>query len=217
MSAPLAPRLLPLAALTATLLAATTRGVAQTAPPPASAPVNVNVNVNVNDPDAAKAAPSQSTRSPSSAPPEVLHVPTLERHVEQGILRPVPLSVTLPRDIALRARRVLVHYRLWGDPDWITLELGRTGARFVGAVPCREVSTVTGDLKYYIRVRDAAGRVLATGASRARPYRVTIKNDALLAAGAPRVAKCPDPADCPAGLPGCGIVPNALSERMRAR
>jgi hypothetical protein len=115
----------------------------------------------------------------------------------------VPISADLPRDVALRARRVLVHYRLWGDPDWTTLELRRRGARYEGAIPCLEISTVTGSLRYYIRVHDVEGRVIATGASRAKPYLVAIKHDKALAPGAPRVAKCPDPADCPRGLPGC--------------
>ena len=140
---------------------------------------------------------------PRSEGPEILHMPSLDRHAEQGILRPVPISVDLPRDVALRARRVLVHYRLWGDPDWTTLELRRQGARYEGAVPCLEISTVTGDLRYYIRVHDGEGRVIATGASRAKPYVVAIKHDTMLAPGQPRVAKCPDPADCPRGLPGC--------------
>lgn len=135
--------------------------------------------------------------------PEILHMPLLERRAEQGILRAVPISADLPGDVAARARRVLVHYRLWGDPDWTALELRRNGARYDGAIPCREISTVTGDLRYYIRVHDAEGRVIATGASRAKPYRVTIKHDTTLSAGARRTAKCPDPADCPSGLPGC--------------
>jgi hypothetical protein len=133
-------------------------------------------------------------------------MPLLERRAEQGILRPVPIVTELPPDVAIRARRVLVHYRLWGDPDWITLELRRIGARYEGAIPCLEISTVTGDLRYYMRVHDADGRVIATGASRARPYRVTIKHDTSLASSLPaaaRAAKCPDPADCPRGLPGC--------------
>jgi hypothetical protein len=130
-------------------------------------------------------------------------MPALERQAEQGILRPVPIRTELPRDIAVRARRVLVHYRLWGDPDWTTLELRRSGARYQGAIPCLEISTVTGDLKYYIRVHDGAGRVIATGASRAKPYRVSIKHDTTLEPGAENRAKCPDPADCPRGLPGC--------------
>jgi hypothetical protein len=139
----------------------------------------------------------------SSNAPEILHMPALERQAEQGILRPVPITTELPRDVAVRARRVLVHYRLWGDPDWTTLELRRSGARYQGAIPCLEISTVTGDLKYYIRVHDGAGRVIATGASRAKPYRVSIKHDTSLEPGAENRAKCPDPADCPRGLPGC--------------
>jgi hypothetical protein len=135
--------------------------------------------------------------------PEILHMPTLERRADQGILRPVPIAAELPRDVAIRARRVLVHYRLWGDPDWTTLELRRNGTRYEGAIPCLEISTVTGDLRYYIRVHDAEGRVIATGASRAKPYRVTIQHDRSLDPGAAGAAKCPDPADCPRGLPGC--------------
>ncbi|UQA59702.1 hypothetical protein [Polyangium aurulentum] len=146
---------------------------------------------------------AQTTGDGPGLGPEVLHMPTLERKAEQGILRPVPIVVDLPRDVALRARRVLVHYRLWGDPDWTTLELRRAGARYEGAIPCLEISTVTGDLRYYIRVHDAEGRVIATGAARVAPYFVTIKHDTTLDPDQPRVAKCPDPADCPRGLPGC--------------
>jgi hypothetical protein len=135
--------------------------------------------------------------------PQIIHLPTLERRAEQGILRPVPISAELPEDIALRARRVLLHYRLWGEPDWTTLQLRTNGARYEGAIPCLEVSTVTGDLRYYIRVHDAEGQVVASAGSRAKPYVVTIRHDTMLGSDAKRVAKCPDPADCPRGLPGC--------------
>jgi hypothetical protein len=136
--------------------------------------------------------------------PAVLHRPDLERAAEQGILRPVPLAVELPGEVAERARRVLVHYRPWGYTEWVSLELRPVGeGRYRGAIPCMEISTVTGDLKYYIRVHDVAGQVIATGASRAAPYRVTIKNDALLTADKRKKKKCPDPADCPPGLLGC--------------
>ncbi len=135
--------------------------------------------------------------------PELLHIPELAREAEQGILRPVPLTVELPSAVALRARRVLVHYRLWGDPDWTTLELRRNGASYEGAIPCLEVSTVTGELRYYIRIHDADGQVVASAGSRAEPYVVQIRNDEQLSDGTRPAAKCPDPADCPRGLPGC--------------
>ncbi len=135
--------------------------------------------------------------------PTILHSPTLERHASSGILRPVPIAVELPPELARRTRRVLVHYRLWGEPDWTTLELKETSGRHSGAIPCLEVSTVTGALRYYVRAHDDDGRVIATLASRAAPIVVTIRHDLQLDADAARPNKCPDPADCPRGLPGC--------------
>jgi hypothetical protein len=135
--------------------------------------------------------------------PRIMHIAQLERRAEQGILRPVPISAELPAEIALQARRVLLHYRLWGEPDWTTLQLRASGASYEGAIPCLEVSTVSGDLRYYIRVHDAGGQVIASAGSRAKPYIVTIKHDTMLSSEAKKVAKCPDPADCPRGLPGC--------------
>jgi hypothetical protein len=149
------------------------------------------------------AAGSARAEEPPSFGPEILESAVTERHAEGGILRPVPIVVTLPPALAQATSRVLMHYRLWGEPDWTTLELKGQGGRYVGAVPCMQVSTVTGDLKYYLRIHDARGRVIATGASRGKPYLVTIKNDPLLSARKRGAAKCPDPADCPAGLPGC--------------
>lgn len=155
------------------------------------------------EPQDGEGGDEEATAGEETGGPEVLHAPLLERQAEQGILRAVPIELELPREIALRARRALVHYRLWGDPDWTTLELRREGGHAEGAIPCLEISTVTGDLKYYIRVHDAEGRVIATGASRAAPYRVTIRHDTTLEGRAKHAAKCPDPADCPRGLPGC--------------
>jgi hypothetical protein len=135
--------------------------------------------------------------------PPLLHMPVLERKVEQGILTPVPIAVELPAAIRARARRVLLHYRVWGDPDWTTLELRSTGKKHTGAIPCLEVSTITGDIKYYFRVHDADGALIAQSGSRAKPYRVTVKHDTVLGARANKKGRCPDPADGPRGLPGC--------------
>lgn len=135
--------------------------------------------------------------------PEVLRLPVLERKAEQGILTPVPITVALPPALAPRAARVLVHYRVWGDPDWTTLALTRRADRWTGAIPCLEVSTITGDIKYYVRVHDAEGRVLASAGSRVKPFKVTVLHDTVLGGRAPKKARCPDPSDCPRGLPGC--------------
>jgi hypothetical protein len=145
----------------------------------------------------------------TSLGPSILKMSTLERKAEQGILTPVPLDLELPEN--LPARRVLVHYRIHGSKDWTTLELLPRRKRWVGAIPCLEVSTITGDIKYYIRIHDAGGAVIAYSGSRHSPYRVTIRHDATPPEGKAAPARCPDPADCPPGLLGC---PSALVERV---
>jgi hypothetical protein len=109
----------------------------------------------------------------------------------------------LPERIA--AAGVLVHYKAFGSKEWTTLALERRGASWEGAIPCLEVSTITGVLRYYLRVYDQRGAVIATSGSRDRPYQVVIKNDRAGSTTVPGTSKrCPDPADCPRGLPGCG-------------
>jgi hypothetical protein len=148
----------------------------------------------------------------TSLGPSILKLRTLERKAEQGILTPVPLAIELPE--TLPTRRVLVHYRIHGSRDWTTLELLRYGKRWVGAIPCLEVSTITGDIKYYIRIHDAAGAVIAYSGSRHAPYRVTIRYEAAPPAADSAAPRCPDPADCPPGLLGC---PSARVERIPCR
>jgi hypothetical protein len=141
--------------------------------------------------------------------PRVLHVPVSERVAEQGILTPVPITLEVPAE--LRARRVLAHFKTRGSPEWTTLELRRLGNRWTGAIPCLEVSTITGDILYYVRVHDADGAVVAYSGSRHKPYRVTIRRTKDESADSGR---CPDPADCPLGLPGC---PSAPVEKIPCR
>lgn len=135
--------------------------------------------------------------------PSVLRAPVTERVAEQGILTPVPVRILLPA--GMPAHRVLVHYKLFGLREWTTIELSRSEAGWSGLVPCLEVSTVTGDLVYYIRVHDVDGAVVAYSGSQHEPHRVRIVHPSArpgIAAG-----KCPDPSDCPAGLPGCPSEP----------
>lgn len=141
--------------------------------------------------------------------PRLLHVPASARTAEQGILTPVPVSLQVPTD--LPARRVLLHYKLFGIKEWRTLELRREGARYVGAIPCLEVSSLAGQIVYYIRVHDVAGSVIAFSGTRASPYRVAVHHPSARPDLNRSDARCPDPADCPPGLPGC---PSAEVERV---
>jgi hypothetical protein len=133
--------------------------------------------------------------------PTILHVPPEKKQADQGILTPVPIGLELPPELA--ARRVLVHYKVHGAPEWRTLELARRGRRYEGAIPCLEVSTITGDLRYYIRVHDAEGAVIAFSGTRSDPYRIGIHHESERPDLAAQSGRCPDPADCPPGLPGC--------------
>ena len=137
---------------------------------------------------------------------EVSHSPVVERVAEQGILTPVPIRIRFPA--AIRPARVLVHLKAFGAKEWSTLELQRSEQAWQGEIPCLEVSTITGVLRYYIRAYDEDGAVIGTSGSREKPFQVLIKKTGaagLSGAAAPR--KCPDPADCPRGLPGCGSEP----------
>jgi hypothetical protein len=160
---------------------------------------------------AAAAAPAETPRplGGGTGDARLLPVTVAEKHVDQGILTPVPIAIDLPQE--LDAARVLVHFKVHGSPGWTTLELRREGGnRFRGAIPCLEVSTITGDLRYYVRVHDAEGAAIAYRGTRADPFLVRVIHESErpdLKSG----ARCPDPADCPRGLPGC---PSEVVERI---
>lgn len=145
------------------------------------------------------APPARAAEQPGG--PRLLHVPAANETTEQGILTPVPISLEVPLD--LPARRVLLHYHVFGVKEWRTLELRREGGRYVGAIPCLEVSEMTSEIRYYIRVHDEKGAVVAFSGTRSSPYIVAIHHPSArpdLASGA---LHCPDPVECPPGLPGC--------------
>ncbi len=146
-------------------------------------------------------SPRAHADASSPGGPRLLHTPAAKKATEQGILTPVAVRLEIPTD--LPARRVLLHYHVFGAFEWRTLELRREGASYKGAIPCLEVSEMTKEIRYYIRVHDAAGAVVAVSGTRTSPYVVSIHHPSArpdLASGA---AHCPDPTECPPGLPGC--------------
>ena len=151
-----------------------------------------------------------AARADRSAGPQILHLPPPERHeAEQGILTPIPSQLTSPDSVP--AARVLAHYKIRGVPEWTTLELVQADGRWEGAIPCLEVSTITGDVAYYIRVHDSEGNVVAYSGTRHTPYRVLIVHDSARTEATLDRPSCPDPADCPRGLPGC---PSEIVEKI---
>jgi hypothetical protein len=131
--------------------------------------------------------------------------PTVEVVAEQEILTPLPLRVRLPSHAG--AEKVLVFFHTWGSKDWGMLELARTGQTWAGAVSCREVSTVTGDTKYFFIALNGAGEQIGGSGRPGWPHVATIVHDLPGGArglnGGPRMLRCHDPADCPPDFPGC--------------
>jgi hypothetical protein len=152
---------------------------------------------------ALSALPTQASRAADSRPigPRILHVPQASETTDQGILTPVPVALDVP--LELPARRVLLHYHVFGAQEWRTLELRREGQRYAGAIPCLEVSEMTSEIRYYIRVHDADGAVIAFSGTRSSPYVVKIHHPSARPDLSSGVVHCPDPAECPPGLAGC--------------
>jgi hypothetical protein len=137
-------------------------------------------------------------------PNEVADNSLVEYVPEQATLAALPMRVRLPA--TYRADRVLVFYHSWGAEGWDMMELARAGETWNGEVSCREVSTVTGETRYFFLALDAHGqRVTGTGAPE-WPHVATIVRtipDARGLEGEAAPIRCHDPADCPPDFPGC--------------
>ena len=145
-----------------------------------------------------------ATREPIVADPGP-PVPVVEHVVMQEILTPLPLRVRLPARYG--AEHVLVFVLMWGTHDWKVMELVRDGQAWSGEVSCREVSTITGDTRYFFLALDAMGEPVVSSGSSEWPHVATIVRNLpggpQSLAGEMKPMRCHDPADCPPDFPGC--------------
>jgi hypothetical protein len=87
------------------------------------------------------------------------------------------------------------------------MELARSGQTWTGEVSCHQVSTVTGDTRYFFVALDADGELVGGSGSPDWPHVATIVGS--LPSGARALPsglvplRCHDPADCPPDFPGC--------------
>jgi hypothetical protein len=131
--------------------------------------------------------------------------PVVEYVTHQEILTPLPLRVRLPARYG--AESVIVLYQTWGSKDWAMMELERAGQSWSGAVTCREVSTVTGNTRYFFLALNAEGQLVVSSGSPEWPHVATIVSS--LPGGPqalpdePEPVRCHDVADCPPDFPGC--------------
>jgi len=151
--------------------------------------------------EAEGAAPGPAPATAAAGGEDIVHRPP----VEQTILTPVPIYCVMPEGIT--PAKVQVRYKPFGAVEWKTLDLKKIKGGYGAEIPCLDIGSETGDLKYYIQATDANGDIVATSGSKSAPHKVTIKNE--LAGepphlpGKPPSAQCANPGDCPPGLPGC--------------
>ena len=102
------------------------------------------------------------------------NVPVIEHVRTQEVLTPLPLRVSLPRKMG--AEHVVVLFKPWGVRGWKQVELPRRSdtQTWSGEVSCREVSTVTGDTKYFFLALDDNGEVVGGSGSPDWPHLATI-------------------------------------------
>jgi hypothetical protein len=146
-----------------------------------------------------------SSLNKADAPDPGPRQPLVETVPYQEILTPVPVRVGLPAKVGIN--QVVMLYRTFGTREWSATPLQRSGQFWHGAVDCLEVSTITGDLQFFLVGEDASGRVVAANGSPAWPFVVPIVYRApqgpSALAGEASPLRCDDPADCPPNFPGC--------------
>ncbi len=150
--------------------------------------------------------PEPAASAPAAGGDDIVHTPI----AEQAIYTPVPVYAELPE--GMTPAKVQLRYKVFGATDWKTLDLKKLKQGYGGEVPCLEVGSTTGDLKYFIQAIDSNGDVLATSGTRNAPHKVPIKSE--LSGDPPHLpgkappAQCANPSDCPPGLPGCSSKPS---------
>lgn len=166
--------------------------------------LNANATYKAAVASAMLATSCTSTPAPIVADPGP-PVPVVEHVQVQEILTPLPLRVRLPARYG--AEHVLVFVLMWGTHEWKVMELDREGQAWSGEVSCRDVSTVTGDTRYFFLALDSAGQPVVSSGSSEWPHVATIVRNlpggAQSLPGEFRPLRCHDPADCPPDFPGC--------------
>ncbi|MDC0745479.1 hypothetical protein [Polyangium mundeleinium] len=139
--------------------------------------------------------------APTPAQGDLVHAPP----PEQTVMTPVPLYTEMPDGV--EATKVVLQVRPFGASAWKTLEMQKVEKGYGAEVPCLDVGSVTGQLKYFIQAFDKDNNVVAFAGTRKEPLSVEIKLQIEGASpslpGKPPPTRCSEAADCPPGLLGC--------------
>src|SRR5579859_4099044 len=131
---------------------------------------------------AAKGGPAPAP-SPAPGPPkppapapaapaggdEIVHTPP----AESAVLTPLPLYAELPEGMA--PTKVIVRYKAFGAPEWKTADMKKLKTGYGVELPCSEIGSTPGELKYYIQAIGPGGDVLATNGTKNAPLKVVVK------------------------------------------
>jgi len=162
-----------------------------------------------------KAPAARAPAAPVEAPPprrraaaaagedEINHTPP----VEQTILTAVPLYAKMPDDV--HPSRVVIRYKPFGALDWKTVDMRKMKSGYGIELPCLEIGSTPGDLKYYIQALGPDGEVIVATGSKSAPLKVPIKTEItddpphLPGRRAPAQCTTSTVNECPPDFPGC--------------
>jgi hypothetical protein len=152
-------------------------------------------------------APAPPKPAPAPAPgggaDEIVHTPP----AESATLTPLPLYAELPEGMS--PTKVQVRYKPFGAPDWKTVDMKRMKTGYGVELPCGEIGSTPGDLKYYIQAVGPNGEILATNGTKNAPLKVVVKAEIagepphLPGKPAPKACGGPAGTECPPEFPGC--------------
>jgi hypothetical protein len=158
---------------------------------------------------AAQPPPEAPEKPLTAAPPgpdeeeEIEHVPVGEAALW------TPLVIFAEMAEGINPSKVQVRYKAFGSPDWKRLELKKYRRGYGAEIPCSDIGSTPGEMRYYIQALGPSGEVIATNGTRSAPHRVILKDDPAdeprHLPGKPIPEKCKGgmQVDCPPGLPGC--------------
>jgi hypothetical protein len=145
----------------------------------------------------------------TAAPPgpdeeeEIEHIPVGEAALW------TPLVIFAEMAEGINPSKVQVRYKTFGSPDWKRLELKKFRRGYGAEIPCADIGSTPGEMRYYIQALGPSGEVIATNGTRNAPHRVMLKDDPadeprhLPGKAIPEKCKGGMQVDCPPGLPGC--------------
>jgi hypothetical protein len=107
--------------------------------------------------------------------------------------------------------KVVVRYKPYGAPEWKTIDMKKLRRGYGIEIPCAEVGSTVGDLKYYVQAIGSEGEVLAFDGSKTSPLRVSINTEIsgdpphLPGRRPPRQCSGSAATECPPEFPGCKL------------